>query len=1078
MLRWLIGTSLRSRGLVAVIAVGVIVLGVVQLRDMPRDSLPEFTPTRVEVQTEALGLSAEEVEQLITVPLEQDLLNGVAFLDYIRSESVPGLSRIEMTFEPGTDELEARQVVSERLVQAAVPLGIPNTGPPPQMLQPRSSTSRVMMVRLSSETESLIDLSVLARWTIRPALLSVPGVSNVTAWGERDQQLQVQVDPANLNAQGVTLDQIIRTAGNSLWVSPLTFLEASTPGSGGFFDTPSQRIGVQNIQPIKTAQDLAQIVLEAPDGAPEGAADDQRLGDVATVVEDHQPLIGDAVFADGSGLLLVVEKLPEANTLEVTRALDEKLQELAPGLQGVDVDASFFRPADYVEASGDNLTIVLIIGGVLALLALTALLFNLRRVFVALFSVLVALAAGVLILWARGETINAMVLAGLVLALVLLVDDVVANTEAAERGLTRAEGDDEPTVMGRYVNAVLATRRPLLYGTVIALVALVPIFVLTGVTGAFMPPIALSYLGAVVASLVVAYTVAPAMALLVTSRKARTAEPSRAESWLEQRSDNLGTRLTRSPAPGFVVGAVLLVVGILVVPFLDRADSLVPDLKDRDVLVQLETEPGTSLPAMRKAVARASRELRAVPGVGTVGGHVGRAILGDQTVDTNSGEIWVGIQSSADYDDTLAAVEDVVAGYPALQSNVRTYPKERIDDVLRTPDGMEGKDLTVRVFGENLDTLERQARRLRSSLAGIDGVVAPKVEAPQTDPTLQIEVDLARAEALGLKPGDVRRAAATVFSGLRVGFLFEQQKVFDVVVWGSPDTRANADAVRGLLIDLPDGSGQVRLDEVANVREVDSPNIIERKDVSRALDIGLDVDGRSVGAVASDVEDRMRDTAFPIEYHAELLDDYADRSSDRWLFIGLSIAAVLGIYLLLQAAFRSWALAALVLVALVAALSGGVVAALIDGNFVTIGSLMAFLAVFGLAARQAVLFVERAQWLRYERDGTVGPKVTGDALRASLPPTITTAVTLFVLFLPFLFFSGAGGEIVSPMAAVIIGGLVTTTVVTLAVVPALYLRFGDRTEHGEDLDMLMDLTGPAPEEAPVGGRTTTVGAKP
>jgi Cu/Ag efflux pump CusA len=322
----------------------------------------------------------------------------------------------------------------------------------------------------------------------------------------------------------------------------------------------------------------------------------------------------------------------------------------------------------------------------------------------------------------------------------------------------------------------------------------------------------------------------------------------------------------------------------------------------------------------------------------------------------------------------------------------------------------------------------------------------------------------------------VRRAAATIFSGLRVGFLFEQQKVFDVVVWGSPETRETVDAVRGLLIDLPDGSGQVRLDEVADVREVDSPNIIERKDVSRALDIGLDVDGRSVGAVASDVEDRIRDAAFPLEYHAAVLDDYADRSSDRWLFAGLVIAAVLGIFLLLQAAFRSWVLAALVLVAIVAALSGGVVAALIDGNLVTIGSLMAFLAVFGLAARQAVLFVERAQWLRADGDGTVSPDVTRDALRASLPPTITSAVTLFVLFLPFLFFTGAGGEIVSPMAAVIIGGIITTTVVTLAVVPALYLRFGERAQHGEDLDMLMDLTGPADDEASVGGRTT-VGAQ-
>jgi len=665
----------------------------------------------------------------------------------------------------------------------------------------------------------------------------------------------------------------------------------------------------------------------------------------------------------------------------------------------------------------------------------------------------------VLILWARGETINVMVLAGLVLALMLLVDDVVMNAEASERGLARGEGDDaEMSATRRYMGAVLATRRPLLFGTVIALVVLGPLFVLNGETGAFLPPIALSYLGVVVASTIVAFTVAPAMAMLVAPRAGRAQAPSPVEKWLHARSDKLGGRLTRSAAPGFVVGAVLLVVGVVAVPFLDRAGSLVPEFKDRDVLIQLESEPGTSLPAMRKAVARASRELRDVPGVGTVGGHVGRAILGDQTVDTNSGEIWVGIQSSADYDDTVAAVEDVVEGYPALQSSVLTYPRERIDDVLRKPDGMEGKDLTVRVFGENLDELERQARKLRSSLAGIDGVVRPKVEVPKTDPTLQIEVDLERAQALGIKPGDVRRAAATVFSGLRTGFLFEDQKVFDVVVWGTPQTRQSIDAVRGLLIDKPDGSGQLRLDEVADVREVDAPNVIERKDVSRALDVGVDVEGRSRGAVASDIQDKIRDTAFPLEYHAEVLDDYANDSSDRWLFVGLCLAAALGVFLLLQAAFRSWALAALILVALVAALSGGVIASLIDGNLTTLGSLMAYLGVFGLAARQAVVFVERAQHLRKEADGDVGPELTRRAVRDRVAPTITTAITVAVLFLPFLFFNGAGGEIVSPMAAVIIGGLVTATIVNLVVVPALYLRFGSRADTGEDVDMLSDLT--------------------
>jgi Cu/Ag efflux pump CusA len=1064
MLRWLTGASLRSRGLVAVAGLAVIVLGVVQLRDMPRDSLPEFSPPRVEVQTEALGLSAEEMEQLITVPLEQDLLNGVAFLDYIRSETVPGLSRIEMTFQPGTDELEARQVVNERLTQAATPGGIPAAGSPPQMLQPRSSTSRVMMIRLSSDSQSLIDLSVLARWGIRPALLSIPGVSNVTAWGERDQQLQVRVDPAQLRAQGVTLDQVIRSTGNSLWVSPLTFLEASTPGAGGFFDAPQQRLGVQHVQAIRTAQDLAEVVLEDDAGA-------RRIGDVSTVVEDHQPLIGDAVFTDGNGILLVVEKLPEANTAEVTKALDDKLAELEPGLSGVNVDASFYRPADYIEDSGNNLQTALILGAVLALLALLALLFDLRAVGVSLFAVLVALAAGVLVLWARGETINAMVLAGLVLALVLLVDDAIVSADVTQRSLIRGEGDDaEGRTISRYAAAVLRSRRPLLYGTAVALVVLVPIFVLSGETGAFLPPIALSYLGAVVASMLVALTVAPALSMLLVPRTAR--QPSAATRWLRGRADHLSARFVQHAGVGMVVGVVLLVVGFLVLPFLDRASSLVPQFKDRDVLVQVEGEPGTSLPAMRKAVARTSRQLRAIPGVGTVGGHVGRAILGDQTVDANAGELWVGIQSNADYDDTLGAIEDVVADEPALSSTVRTYPRERIDAILREPDGMQGKDLTVRVFGENLSTLERQARKLSSSLAGIDGVTGVRVEKPSRDPAIEVEVDLDKAQALGVKPGDVRRAAATVVSGLRVGFLFEDQKVFDVVVWGAPSTRSSVDAVRSLPIDLPDGGGQVRLDEVATVREAQAPNVIERKDVSRALDIGFDVDGRSVGSVASDAQDLVRSTAFPLEYHAEVLQDYADESSDRWLFIGLCIAAAIAVLLVLQAAFRSWLLAFTVAVALVAALAGGVVAALIDGNLVTIGSIMAFLAVFGLAARQSLMFVERAQELRGEGDGTIDAELVRRTLHERLAPTVLTAVTVGLVFLPFLFIGGAaGGEIVGAMAAVVVGGLVSTLAVSLVVVPALYLRFGSRAEHGEDVEMLMDLRTSELEDA---GHPTTV----
>ena len=301
MMRWMTGSSVRLARLVAALAIAVVALGVSQLRSAPVDTYPEFLPPMVQVRTEALGLSAAEVEQLVTVPLEQDLLNGLPWLDEIRSESLTGLSSVDLVFEPGTDVLRARQMVQERLSQAAA---LPNVGGRPGMVQPLSSTSRVLMIGLSSKQLSLIDMSVLARWKIRPRLMGIPGVANVSVWGQRDRQLQVQVNPDRLAARGITLDRVVDSTGNALWSSPLTFVEASTPGTGGFIDTANQRLGVQHMMPITTSRQLAAVTLQDASGRR------LRLSDVADVVEDHQPLIGDAMSAQGPGLMLVVQKFP------------------------------------------------------------------------------------------------------------------------------------------------------------------------------------------------------------------------------------------------------------------------------------------------------------------------------------------------------------------------------------------------------------------------------------------------------------------------------------------------------------------------------------------------------------------------------------------------------------------------------------------------------------------------------------------------------------------------------------------------------------------------------------------------
>lgn len=1085
MIRWIVGVSLRSRGLVLALAVGVLALGFVELDNMPRDVLPEFSPVTVEVQTEALGLSAPEVEQLITVPLEQDLLNGVAFLDFIRSESVPGLSRIQMIFEPGTPLGDARQVVNERLTQA---VALPHVSKPPQMLQPVSSAGRVMMIGLSSENLSLIDLSLLARWTIRPQLLGVPGVANVSIWGQREQQLQVQVDPARLRDQGVTLEQVLRTTGNALWVSPLSFLEASTPGTGGFFDTATQRIGVQHVQPITSPADLAKVPLEGLPGASSPVANSPlRLGDVASVVTDNQPLIGDAVFTDQPGLMLVVEKLPEANTLEVTEDLDSAMDELQPGLAGVSVDSSFFRPARYIETSSDNLRTALLVGLALLVIALAVLLFDWRLAVVSVASVAVSLAAAIIVLAGSGQTINPMVLAGLLLALVVVIDDVVASSRSTRRGLDATEptGAGQPFI-GRLAEAIVETRGPLAYGTAILLVALVPVFALHGELGAFLPPLVLAYAAAVVASTLVALTVAPVLTTLLLPSEPTVGRESSMLAGLGVRYHSKLDRFLRYgryehatghrqrnrhrmvPRPEYVAVGALLVLGAALVPLLDRGDSLVPAFKDRDVLIHWDGAPGTSLPEMSRITARAGRELRELPGVANVGAHVGRAVAADQIVGVNSSEMWVSIAASADYDRTVSSIREVVGGYPGIESSVLTYGQDRINDLLVEADGVNGKDLTVRVFGQDLDTLRAQADLVKKAADEIAGVDNSKLELYLEEPTLEVEVDLDRAQALGIKPGDVRRTAATLLAGIEVGNLFEDQKVFEVVVRGVAATRHSINSIGQLLVETQDGA-PVPLQDVADVRIVASPNVIRHQDVSRSMDIGIDVAGRDIDAVAGDIQAQIRSMEFPLEYHAEVLGEYADRQAERVNFIGVAIASLIGIFLLLQASFQSWRMASVAFVVLVASLTGGILAALIDGGQISIGTLVGFFAVFGLSARKTVLFVRRCQMLEDRKGEPFGQTLVERVAQERLAPTVMSAVLVATVFVPLLFFGGmAGHEILHPMAAVVLGGLVTSTLLHLFALPALYLRFGLRPDDSrESFELALDRGAPGADSAPL-----------
>ncbi|MDT7726015.1 MAG: hypothetical protein QOI21_2591 [Actinomycetota bacterium] len=1028
MMHWIIGQSIKFRVLVLIGAAAVMFLGVSGVRDSSVDVLPEFSPTYVEVQTEALGLSAAEVEQLITVPLEADLLNGVAWLDSIRSESVSGLSSIVLVFEPGTDPMRARQVVNERMGQAHA---LPNVSKPPIMLEPLSSASRVMMIGLTPKELSLIDTSVLARWNVRPRLMGVQGVANVAVWGLREQQLQVQVDPQRLAASDVSLAQVIQTTGNAMWVSPLSFLEASTPGTGGFIDTTNQRLSIQHVSPIVSPATLAQVTIEETPGRV------LRLGDVANVVTDHQPLIGDAANDNAPSLLLVVEKLPGASTLQVTKDVEHALEALKPGLRGMEIDTGVFRPASFIEEAVQNVGWWLLIGSVLMAAAIGLLLFEWRTALISIAGVLVSLAVAVLVLLATGSTVNAMLLAGLVAAVALVVDDAVADADRIRRR-NGEQADGTRSTFATVIQSSLESRGSIIFASAITLLAIVPVFFLGGQQRQFYQPLALAYLLAIAASMVVALTFVPALSAVVLA----PAGPARRESALLTRLSGRYERIlafgVRRRRGVLVVTLVLLVLGIGAVPFLTT--TMVPAHKNRDVLIKFDGPPGTSLPEMDRITAMASSELRAVDGVRNVGSHVGRAVLADQVVAANSSQLWVSIDQGADYDRTVGVVSDIVGGYPGITSDVLTYEKTRTADIL----GGAANDVTVRVFGQDMEILRNKAAEVSRLLAGIDGIVDPRVEAQIEEPTIQLEVNLTAAEQFGIKPGDVRRASATLLSGTEVGSLFEDQKVFGVVVRGTPATKHSLSSVRDLLIESPSGA-RIRLGDVADVKVIAKPNVIQREDVSRRIDVSAGVAGRGVSAVSADVQNRLKSVDFPLEYHAEVLGDQAQQQSSFWRTLSIGIAAALGIFFLLQAAFRSWRLAAVVFPSLAIPLVGGVVATLLGGGVFSVGAFVGLLVVFGLAARNCVVLIRHFQRLEEDEGEAFGPGLVLRGMRERLGPIAVTTVASALFFLPVLFFGDiAGLEILQPMALAVIGGLVTSTFFTLVVVPLEYLAFGSK----------------------------------
>jgi CzcA family heavy metal efflux pump len=1030
MMRRIIATSIRFRFIVLAAAAGMVIFAAGQFRTLPVDVFPEFAPPRVEVQTAALGLATADVESFVTIPLEQALA-GIENLDILRSKSVPQLSSIEMLFKPGTDLLRARQLVQERIT--AVTPSLPTWAAPPLMLQPLSATSRVMKIGMTSDTMSVTDMSLAAYWTIRSRLLSVPGVANVPIWGEQISQLHVQVIPQAMAARHVALDSVMEATAETLDAGILFFSEGHVIGTGGYVDTPNQRLIVRHVPAIVNADDLARVTVTANDRR------EVPLGDVAKIVPGYQPLFGDAVIDDGPGLLLVVEKFPWANTLDVTRGVEEALKELQPGLPGITFDTTIFRPADFIELALANLTNALLLGSLLVAVVLVLFLFDWRTALISLVAIPLSLTAAALVLAWQGITINTMILAGLVISVGVVVDDAIIDIENIVRRLRqhRRAGGLRATA-SVILESSVEVRSAIIYATLIDVVAIAPVFFIEGLSGAFFRPLALAYGLAVLSSLAVALTVTPALAFILL----RNAPVERHESPISRRLQEAYqaflARVVRTARPAFATVGVIVVLGAAVAPRLGQ--SLFPEFKERDFLMHWISKPGTSLPEETRIVLAASRELRSIPGVRNFGAHIGQALAGEEVAGVDFGENWISIDPNVDYDETRSAVEEVAAGYPGLFRNVETYLNERIDEVLTG-----GSDaIVVRIYGEDLKILREKADAIEAALRAIPGIVDSHAELQMEVPQVQVQVDLAAAQRYGLKPGDVRRMAATLVSSEEVGDIFHTGKAYDVSVWSTPETRSNIGDIANLPIDTAYGE-QIKLSDVAKVTVAPTPNSIVHENLARRITVGANVDGRDLGAVVADVKAAVAKVQYPQGYHPEIVGELAERDAAQGRLLLFAVGAVIGVFLLLQASFGRTRLALLTLLTLPSALVGGVLAAFATGAVISLGSLVGFFTVLGIAARNGIMMINHFQHLEAVEGEEFGPALVLRGARERLAPILMTALATGLALIPLAIAGDLPGhEIEHPMAIVILGGLVTSTLLNLFVTPSLYLRFGRR----------------------------------
>jgi CzcA family heavy metal efflux pump len=1021
MLQRIVQFSLRFRGVVIVLACVAIAYGMYVAAHAKLDVFPEFAPPQVVIQTEAPGLSPEEVEALVTRPIENSI-NGAPDLVAIRSQSIQGLSAITAVFSDRADIYRVRQMVSERLTQVAgsLPQGVKS----PKMGPLTSSTSLTLVIGLTSTNRTPMELRTFADWTVRPRLLAVPGVAKVDTFGGEVRQIQIQVKPDRLIDYGLALDDVLAAARQSTAVR-----------GAGFVENANQRIVLRTQGQSLTPQQLGEVVLADHD------SQTVRLKDVARVVQGAEPKFGDALVMGARGVVLLVYSQYGATTLDVTRAVESALRELTPAFaaQKILVQPRLFRPANFIEASIRNVDHSLLAGGVLVAVVLFFFLLDWRTAFISFSSIPLSLLVAVIVLVRFGVSLNTLTLGGFAIAIGVVVDDAIIDVENI---LRRVRGNitlPQPRPLFHVVlDASLEVRSAVVYATFIVALVFFPVLTLTGIQGKLFSPLATAFILAILASLGVALTVTPALCLPMLSR-ARPHEEPRYVRWLKERHRRWLGALSRRPRVVIVVALVMFLAASGTLPFL--GGEFLPEFHEGHFVLHMAALPGTSLEESLRLGKQVTQELLKNPHIRSVSQEAGRAENGEDTWGTHYSELHVDLRtlSGGEKEGIAGQIRQTLQKFPGLTFRVMSPLAERIEETISGATAQ----VVVNIFGDNLDTLDQKAGEVRQVLAGINGATDVQIESQAGSPEMVVTLRPERLTQFGFRPGDVLDAIQTAYQGTDVAQTYEGNRVFDVTVILDEASRRMPEKIGTLMVRNAEGL-RLPLRELAEIHPATGRYMIVHEGAQRRQQVTCNVAGRDMASFVADMKKQIAaKVAFPSGVYPAFGGSGLAQSAARNELLLHSAIASVGIVLLLSIVFRNGRNLLLVLANVPFALIGGVLAVFATGGSLSLGSLVGFVTLFGLTTRNSIMMISHFEHLVQKESMSWGLDTAVRGASERLLPILMTALVTALGLLPLALGTGeAGREIEGPMAIVILGGLLTSTVLNLLVLPTLALRYG------------------------------------